>query len=141
MAEFGKLNFSVSLNPTSAFPLDARCYFSSFEDAQNAAVTAEEAGSTNTTYYFGQQLLVVENDVVTWYVIQTDGTLSAIGSGSGEAGTGTVEIKLGNGLYFDDNGAIAVKTTDDMTENDSTPISSHGVAMQVGNINALLGTV
>lgn len=53
----------------------------------------------------------------------------------------STEIKLGTGLYFDENGALSVKTTDAMTENDSTPISSHGVAVQVGNINALLGTV
>ena len=28
MADFGKLNFAVSFNPQTAFPLDARYYFS-----------------------------------------------------------------------------------------------------------------
>jgi hypothetical protein len=31
--DFGKLEFSVSFNPTSAFPLDARSYFESLESA------------------------------------------------------------------------------------------------------------
>jgi hypothetical protein len=30
---FGKNNRSVAFNPTSAFPLDARSYFESFESA------------------------------------------------------------------------------------------------------------
>ena len=33
--DFGKLNFSVSFNPTSAFPLDARSYFESYESAES----------------------------------------------------------------------------------------------------------
>lgn len=87
MADFGKLNFSVALNPTSAFPLDARCYFESLEAAQAAAAKAEEAGSTNTIYYYGQKLVVVANGVATWYTIQPDNTLLADGSGgSGAAG-------------------------------------------------------
>ena len=84
MADFGKLNFSTALNPTSAFPLDARCYFTSFEEAQAAAATAEPVGSTNTVYYYGQKLLVYENDSVAWYTIQTDGTLIAEGTGAVE---------------------------------------------------------
>ncbi len=67
---FGKLNFSTSFNPTSAFPLDARCYFESFESAQAAALTAEAAGSSNTVYYFGETLAVLENNVATLYIIQ-----------------------------------------------------------------------
>jgi hypothetical protein len=81
VADFGKLNFSTALNPTSAFPLDARCYFESMEEAQAAAATAEPVGSTNTVYYYGQKVLVYENDAVAWYTIQPDGTLLAEGSG------------------------------------------------------------
>lgn len=81
MANFGKLNFSTALNPTSAFPLDARCYFESLVEAQAAAATAEPVGSTNTVYYYGQKVLVYENDEVTWYTIQPDGTLIAEGTG------------------------------------------------------------
>ena len=81
MSDFGKLNFSTAFNPTSAFPLDARSYFTSLEAAQAAAATAEPAGSTNTVYYYGQKILVYENDTVTWYTIQPDGTLLAEGTG------------------------------------------------------------
>ena len=75
MADFGKLNFSTSFNPTSAFPLDARCYFKSLVEAEAAAATAEEVGSTNTVYYFGQKILVSENEVETWYMIKRPGVL------------------------------------------------------------------
>lgn len=79
MAEFGKLNFSVSFNPTSAFPLDARCYFETLTAAQEAAASADVAGSSTTTYYYGQTLVVVEDGVATLYVIQPDKTLKAAG--------------------------------------------------------------
>ena len=77
--EFGKLNFSVSFNPTSAFPLDARSYFESYDAAVAAAATAEEAGSSTTTYYYGQTVAVVEGGVATLYTIQPDKTLSEVG--------------------------------------------------------------
>lgn len=83
MSDFGKLNFSVAFNPTSAFPLDARCYFTSLEAAQAAAATAEEVGSTNTTYFFGQKIMVDDGETVTWYTIQRPGVLVAEGTGSG----------------------------------------------------------
>lgn len=67
---FGKLNFSTSFNPTSAFPLDARYYFESYSSAAAAAATAEEAGSSNTVYFFGEQLVVVEDNKATLYLIQ-----------------------------------------------------------------------
>ena len=77
MADFGKLNFSVSFNPTSAFPLDARCYFNSLASAEAAAATAEEAGGTNTVYYYGMRLFVDDGETTTWYTIQRDNTLQA----------------------------------------------------------------
>lgn len=80
MAEFGKLNFSVSFNPTSAFPLDARSYFESLTQATAAAATADVAGSSTTTYYYGQTVVVVENSVATLYIIQPDKTLKEVGS-------------------------------------------------------------
>lgn len=92
MADYGKLNFSVSFNPTSAFPLDARSYFESFTDAQNAAAKAEEAGSTNTVYYIGQKLLVVEDGTATWYTIQPDKSLLEDGTG----GSGGSNVYVGS---------------------------------------------
>ena len=70
MAEFGTTNFQVALKPTSAFPLDARCYFTSLEAAEAAAATAEQVGSTDTIYYFGQKIMVDADGKVTWYTIQ-----------------------------------------------------------------------
>lgn len=76
--DFGKLEFSVSFNPTSAFPLDARSYFESLSAAQAAAASAKEAGSTESLYYYGQTVVVVEENVATFYVIQPDNTLSLV---------------------------------------------------------------
>ena len=77
---FGKLNFSTSFNPTSAFPLDARQYFETLEAAQAAAATAVEAGSADSVYYYGMTLVVVEDSVASFYIIQPDKTLSSVGS-------------------------------------------------------------
>ena len=77
--DFGKLDFSVSFNRTSAFPLDAKSYFESFTSAQAAAATAEAAGSSNTVYYYGQTIAVVEGGVATLYTIQPDKTLAKVG--------------------------------------------------------------
>lgn len=77
--DFGKLNFSVAFNPTSAFPLDARSYFESYESAVLAAASADEVGSSTTTYYYGQTVAVVENNIATLYTIQPDKTLAEVG--------------------------------------------------------------
>ena len=73
--DFGKLNSSTSVNPTSGFPIDARTYFESFESAQAAAATAEAAGSSSTVYYYGQILTVYEEGAVSAYQISGDKTL------------------------------------------------------------------
>lgn len=76
---FGKLNFSTSFNPTSAFPLDARQYFESLTAAQAAAATAVEAGSAESAYYFGMPLVVYEGGTATFYIINGDGSLKPAG--------------------------------------------------------------
>lgn len=75
---FGKGNRSVAFNPTSAFPLDARSYFESYDAAVLAAAQAQEAGSSDSVYYYGQTLVVVENEKATLYVIQPDNSLAPI---------------------------------------------------------------
>ena len=80
MADFGKLNFSVSFNPTSGFPLDARYYFDSLEAAQLATSSAVEVGSADGTYFIGMNLVVVESGSATMYVIQPDKTLKPVGT-------------------------------------------------------------
>lgn len=50
---FGKANRSIAFDPTSAFPLDARSYFETLFDAEAAAASAKEVGSTDSVYYYG----------------------------------------------------------------------------------------
>lgn len=80
MAEFGKLNFAVAFNPQTAFPLDARYLFTSLVEAQEAAKGAVEVGSSTGTYFFGQNIVIVENQEATLYVIQPDKSLKPVGS-------------------------------------------------------------
>jgi hypothetical protein len=103
MANFGKLNFSTSFNPTSAFPLDARSYFdgdNALEDAKAAASVAEDVGSTNTVYHYGQKLLVNQNGVYTWYVITTDKTLKTEASNGASGQSDLPEVSE------EDNGKV-----------------------------------
>lgn len=76
---FGTLDFAVAFNRQTAFPLDAKSYFESLELATAAAASAQEAGSSETTYYFGQTIAVVEGGKATLYVIQPDKTLKEVG--------------------------------------------------------------
>lgn len=78
MANFGKLDFAVSLNPASAFPLDGRTYFESKEAAEAAASSAEAVGSTNTKYHYGMMLMVYEDDNVSLWTILPDKTLARV---------------------------------------------------------------
>ena len=75
---FSKMNFSVSFNPTAAFPLDARSYFESYNAAVAAAANAVEAGSAEGVLYFGQTIAVVENNIAQLYIIQPNGSLKEI---------------------------------------------------------------
>ena len=78
--DFGKLNFSTSFNPTSAFPIDARTYFESLTAAQAAAASAETAGSSNTTYYIGQIFTVYEGGEVAAYQVTAAKALQKLAS-------------------------------------------------------------
>lgn len=99
MAEFGKLNFSVSFNPTSGFPLDARYYFDSLDAATTAAQGAVEVGSSDGTYFYGMNLVVVESGAATMYVIQPDKTLKPVG---------TTPVGDNKTIAVDENGTIAM---------------------------------
>lgn len=113
MSDFGKLNFSVAFNPTSAFPTDARTYFTSLEAAEAAAATAEEVGSTNTVYYFGMKVMVDDGNTVTWYTIQRPGVLVA--EGMDIADTVSLLVEVDGEHYALDNASDPVAT--DETEN------------------------
>ena len=104
-SNFGKLDFSVSFNPTSAFPIDARSYFESLNAAKLAAATAKPAGSKDSIYYYGQTLVVVENDLATFYIIQTDNTLVPLKRGD-EPIVIAVDTKQ---FEYDENGNLSLK--------------------------------
>lgn len=136
MADFGKLNFSTSFKPTSAFPLDARCYFESLELAKEAAATAEEAGSKNTIYHYGMKLLVDDGITTKWYTIQRNRTL--LEEGSGDSG---ISFETDETLTLGEDGVLRVNTANAVEEDNTLPITSAAVYTTVGNISAILDTI
>ena len=102
------LSFAVSFSPSSAFPLDSRQMFGSLAAAQAAAAEAENAGSSNTVYYYGMPLVVFENDQASFYIINGDNTLKTVGSATyGDdktivlnAETGTLSLKSFGEEYY-----------------------------------------
>lgn len=105
---FAKGNRAAAFNPTGAFPLDARSYFNSIESAQAAAAGAFPIGdkAASSTYYYGQEIVVVEGDVAKVYVIQppkgtkTTGWLEEVGA--------KLEIDS-KSLSFDKDGYLEIK--------------------------------
>lgn len=110
---------------------DDRYYFNSLALAKAAAATAEEVGSPNTVYYYGMKLLVDDGVFAKWYTIQRDGTL--LGEG--------IEIGNTDKTLIVENGTIKVNTTNDIAANNTLPITSAGVYMQLGDLGALLKTI
>lgn len=134
--DYGKLNFSVALNPTSAYPTDPRAYFETYASAQAAAAGAVEVGSSDGVYYIGHPVVVVENGKASMYVIQPDKTLAPVGTGGG----GDFPYTLGATLKVVDN-VLDVNTADDVQQDNTLPITSAAVYQTVGNIEILLGTI
>lgn len=141
-----KLNFSVPLSMTSAFPVEYNAYFDSYDAAESAAKTAEPPGSSSTVYYYGQKIVVVTEQSATLYIIQPDKTLKAVGEGS------LTEIpimdpdtvggaKLGDGLKVDETGVLSVDVATEAEEDNTKPITSAAVNTLVGNIDALLSNI
>lgn len=81
--DFGKLNFAVGFNRTSAFPLDANSYFESYSEAMTAAAGAAEVGSSDSAYYIGQLIIVKDStEGVGLYQITAAKTLVKFGQAS-----------------------------------------------------------
>lgn len=83
MATFTSIQRAAAFSPIGAFPLDSRYYFTSLADAKAAASQAAEVGSTDTVYYYGQLLTVVEGTSAKLYIIQPNNNLLEVGSKSG----------------------------------------------------------
>ena len=80
--DFGKLNFAVGFNRTSAFPLDANSYFENYTDAVAAAAGAAEVGSADSAYYIGQLIIVKDENNFGLYQISATKTLVKFGQAS-----------------------------------------------------------
>lgn len=81
--DFGKLNFAVGFNRTSAFPLDANSYFETYSAAETAAAGATEVGKADSAYYIGQLLIVKDTTKgVGLYQIGADKKLIKFGQAS-----------------------------------------------------------
>lgn len=150
MADFGKLNFAVSFNPQTAFPLDARTLFYSYDDAVAAAAEAKRAGSSETVYYYGMRITVVnmEKETARQYVIQPGGRLLGIAfsgeSGSGSDSEGGVSTdQLGDTLIIDAaTGKIEVNTAKAVEDDNMLPVTSDAVFEYVDQrIDSSLGVV
>ena len=83
--DFGKLNFAVGFNRTSAFPLDANSYFENYTDAVAAAAGAAVVGSSDSAYYIGQLIIVKDENNFGLYQISANKTLVKFGQASSEA--------------------------------------------------------
>lgn len=133
--EFGTLDFAVSFNRQTAFPLDARSYFETLAAAQAAAAKAEEAGSSNTVYYYGQTIAVVEDDKATLYVIQPDKTLSKVAGGE------DVSIKIDeNQFKFDTEGKLSIVGVDGATKGQVLTVGADGILTWTTPIDAYTKT-
>ena len=129
--EFGTVDFAVSFNRQTAFPLDARSYFETLAAAQAAAAKAEEAGSSNTVYYYGQTIAVVENGKATLYVIQPDKTLSKVAGGE------DVSIKIDeNQFKFDAEGKLSIVGVDEATKGQVLTVGADGILTWTTPIDA-----
>lgn len=93
---------------------------------------------------------VIEKKVVTiingrMSIILTPGSNKNSSSSSGSSGSGggggsTVAWEIGNGLKLTDN-ILSVDTADVMEKDNTLPITSSAVFVEVGNINTLLATI
>lgn len=110
-----KLGWSNSFDRNAAFPLDFSSYFGSFEDAQSAAATAVDVGSTDSKYHYGQQLYVFDGTTAKTYLIQGDKTLNEIGASAPMLFVDTVDdlytledIESGQQVLVEETGNIYV---------------------------------
>ena len=135
------LDFAVSFKPSSAFPIDSRTMFGSYESAQAAAQTAVNAGSSESIYYFGMPLTVFANDEATMYIINGDKTLKEVGKMTYgddksvvlDANSGKLSLKSFGVEYYAYNDADTIIESGDYTYPDNMPLDPvDGAFVQIG---------
>lgn len=108
---FPKGQRAIAFDRATAFPLDANAYFESLVDAKAAVKSAEAAGSKLTTYYFGQQIAVVENDKATLYIIEkaiVEESVDARGYEGQLKEVGSKTLGDGASITLDANGVLSI---------------------------------
>lgn len=112
--DFTKLQYQVAISPVKAIPLDGRIAFATKAAAVEAAQSAKDIGSSESNYYYGQKLLVIEDNVIAWYTIQADNTLKEDGSTlaadnkSIEIGNDTISMRNFGKQYYAQKSDIIV---------------------------------
>lgn len=124
--DFGKLNFAVGFNRTSAFPLDANSYFESYDDAVAAAAGAAVVGSSDSAYYIGQLIIVNESGKFGLYQIGADRTLVKFGQASSADDLKSQLDALAETVE-------GLKTSKAGWEGDKAPTSANGQLITVDN--------
>lgn len=74
-----KMDFPLAIQRADVFPLDPSSLFVSKADADLYAAGGADARGLGGTVYAGQIVSVVENNVVSLYTVETNGTLKAVG--------------------------------------------------------------
>lgn len=74
-----KMDFPLAIQRADIFPLDPSSLFVSKADADLYAAGGADARGLGGTVYAGQIISVVENNVVSLYTVETNGTLKAVG--------------------------------------------------------------
>lgn len=89
-------DFPVAIKISTALPLDVRSIFGSLAEAEKAAKNAKPTGSTDSIYYYGMPITVVENGRVDSYNITPDNSLQPVGKS----------------IYVADNESITIRDTE-----------------------------
>lgn len=84
-----KMDFPLAIQRADIFPLDPSTLFTSKADADLYAAGGADSRGLGGTVYAGQIVTVVENDKVTVYTVEANGTLKALG---GETATSLADL-------------------------------------------------
>lgn len=121
-----KLGWSNSFDRDGGYPLDFAAWFGSYEDAQAAAQTAVDVGSTDSKYYYGMQLYVFDGTTAKTYLIQGDKSLKEIGESSMMKFVDSVndlytleDIEIGQQVLVSEDGMIYIFKGGSVSEPDN----------------------
>lgn len=134
LSEVPKLNFSVALSMTGAFPVEANAFFKTYDEAFEAAAVAQPPGSTETIYYYTQVLHVTEGDQAGLYEIMPDNSLLKID----DMVSGGISFTTNETLSLSESNVLSVNTADKVEQGNKLPVTSAAVYETVGLIESRL---